>query len=170
MVIIVFGLPGSGKSTLAQALAAYLRGPCLSSDRIRKTLIRDIEYTPEEKSAVYHQMLEQAAGIVTSQNDDVVLDGTFHLAETRRRFKETLPGDTPLYWIEVRAKESLIHERLAIPRQDSDADFVVYQQIRTEWEPEEEDHLILWSENDNLGQLLQTALQYLNVVYEASHP
>lgn len=166
MVIIVFGLPGSGKSTLAKALAGHLKAAYLSSDRIRRSLIRDIEYTPEEKSAVYDRMLQLTTDAVSRNNDDVVVDATFQLAAHREQFKAALAAETPLYFIEVRALESVIRERLAVPREDSDADFTVYQKISAEWEPEQGDHLILWSESANLTEMLRQALNYVNTIYD----
>jgi len=166
MVIIVFGLPGSGKSTLARALAGYLKASYLSSDRIRRSLIRDIEYTPEEKSAVYDRMLQLTTEAVIGKNDDVVVDATFQLASHRQAFKAALAAETSLYFIEVRAREPLIRDRLATPREDSDADFAVYQKISAEWEPESEEHLVVWSESANLPEMLHLALNYLNIIYD----
>jgi len=166
MVILVFGLPGSGKTTLAAELAGRLKALYLSSDRLRKEMIRDISYAPEEKSAVYDRMLGIAKEAVVRHDDDVVVDATFHRAEERRLFREALSGETVLYLIEVCAKEELIRERLSAPRVDSDADFAVYEKIGAEWEPEESGHLVLWSERDNLEAMVHAAMDYINIVYE----
>jgi predicted kinase len=171
MVIVVFGLPGSGKTTLAATLAGRLKALYLSSDRVRKDIIRDISYTAEEKSAVYERMLERALEAVLMRKDDVVMDGTFHLARERRRFADVLGAEAPLYFIEVCARKELIRERLEAPRTDSDADFSVYEAVGAAWEPEEDEHLVLWSERDNLEDLVRQVMNYINIVYDAlPHP
>lgn len=171
MVILVFGLPGSGKTTLAAELAGRLKALYLSSDRVRKDMIRDISYTPEEKLAVYERMVELAREAVVRRDDDVVVDATFHLQEERRLFSQLLGGETALFKIEIRAKEELIRERLEVPREDSAADFGVYKKIQAEWEPEASEHLVLWSERSNLEDMVHEAMDYMHIVYEPiSHP
>jgi predicted kinase len=168
MVIVVFGLPGSGKSTLAMTLAGRLQASYVSSDRIRKAMIRDVSYTPEEKAVVYDRMVDLAREAVVRLDDDVVVDATFHLAKERQLFREAIEPETSLYFIEVRAQEELIRERLAKPREDSDADFAVYVSIKTEWEPEDREHLELWSDRDNLEEMVRLALEYMNIVYDGA--
>jgi predicted kinase len=129
-------------------------------------MIRDISYTPEEKSAVYERMLGLAREAVVRHDDDVVVDATFHRAKERRAFREAVGAETALYLIEVRAKEELIRERLAVPRKDSDADFAVYERIGAEWEVEDAEHLVLWSERDNLEEMVRRAMEYIKIVYE----
>ena len=63
----------------------------------------------------------------------------------------------------MRANESVISERLKITRADSEADFVVYKKIKDEWEPFNQDHLILQSTNDNIEEMLHKATDYLNL-------
>jgi predicted kinase len=166
MVILVFGLPGSGKTTLAEELAGRLKAVYLGSDPLRKEMIRDISYTAEEKSAVYDRMLELALDAVVRWDDDVVADANFHLTKERQLFQDAFRQQTALYLIEIRSKEELIRERLSARREDSDADFAVYEKIRAEWEPEDSDHLVLWSERDNLEEMVRQALDYVNILYE----
>jgi len=166
MVIIVFGLPGSGKTYFATALAARLKAVYISSDQLRRTIIRDIGYTPEEKAAVYAEMLRRTQDTVLRENADVVLDATFHLAATRRLFKSGLEEAAQLYFIEVTASEQLIRQRLLQPREDSDADIHVYHLLAESWQPEEEEHLTLWSQQDNLEEMLRQTLHHLNIVYD----
>lgn len=168
MVVIVFGLPGSGKSYFAEKLAGRLQAVYINSDKVRRRVIRDIEYSAAEKSTVYEQMLRIAQEAVEREHDDVVLDGTFCQGETRRQFKAGLEDDADLKLIEIKAREELIRQRLAVPREDSDADLGVYELIKAQWEPEEDDHLILWSQQDNLEEMVKVAMQYLNVVYDGS--
>lgn len=166
MVIIVFGLPGSGKTYFAKALAARLKATYLGSDQLRTTIIRDIEYTPEEKAAVYTEMLRRTKDAIRRENADVVLDGTFYQENIRRLFKAGLEDLAQLYLIEVTADEELITDRLQRPREDSNADIEVYRQLAAGWQPEQDDHLILESRQDNLEEMLRETMHHLNVVYD----
>ena len=38
--------------------------------------------------------------------------------------------------------------------------------MAVQWEPMEEDHLILWSTDDNLADLLRKAMHFLHLYYE----
>ena len=69
----------------------------------------------------------------------------------------------PTTWIEVRAEESLIKERMKYSRVDSEADFEVYETIKKQWEPMQEHHLILQSTNDNLEEILNIAKDHLRL-------
>ena len=42
-------------------------------------------------------------------------------------------------------------------RTDSQADFEVYKKIKNEWEPFDQDHLILQSTDDNIEEILHKA-------------
>ena len=68
-------------------------------------------------------------------------------------------------WIEIRADEDLIRDRLIRPRIESEADYNVYLKLKKDWEPMDEDHLVLRSTNENLESLLETAIDYLNTRY-----
>lgn len=166
MVIIVFGLPGSGKSYFAEELAGRLKAIYVSSDRVRKNLIRDIDYSPEERSAVYDKMLQLTKDAVLREDADVVLDGTFPLDRHRRLFDQALEQCTDVHFIEITAPKDLVAERLAKPRQDSDADLVVYDRLKKEWEPEEKQHLVLCSELDNLEAMLEVSMNHLHIVHD----
>lgn len=156
MVVIVMGLPGSGKSYFAEKLAATLHAVYVNSDRLRKDMFPVRTYTPEEKQAVYDRMhyLMREAGL---QNTDIVLDGTFYLNNIREQFAQS----ATIRFIEVITSPDIARERLQQPRTDSEADLNVYQLIKTQWEPMEEEHLVLHSTNDNITGMLQEATNYL---------
>lgn len=156
MVVIVMGLPGSGKSYFAEKLAATLHAEYVNSDRLRKALFPIRTYTPEEKQAVYdrmHYLMREAE----LQQKDIVLDGTFYLQKIRELFTQS----ADVRFIEVTSSPTITKERLAQTRTDSEADLHVYQLIKTQWEPLEEEHLVLQSTNDNITGMLQEATNYL---------
>lgn len=162
MVVIVFGLPGSGKSFFASRLANKMNANYVNSDRVRKELFEKREYTDQEKKAVYTEMLNGMNRAVEQQND-LVLDATFHKKETRDLFINAIKGEAALHFIEVRAHESIIKERLKKERPYSEADLGVYKIISQQNEPLLQPHLILQSTNYNIDEMLNKALTYLNL-------
>jgi|RhiMetdeSRZDD1v2_1073273.scaffolds.fasta_scaffold02810_20 predicted kinase len=162
MVVIVMGLPGSGKSYFAFRLAAAIRADYINSDRVRKQMIAKRTYSIKEKLSVYNEMLAQMLQAV-KQKKHVVLDATFYKHSIRKKFIHEARKAGGIIFIEVRAGESLIQERLKQTRKDSEADFKVYKIIQAQWEPLQEEHLILQSTNDNINEMLLTTIDYLHL-------
>ena len=162
MMIIVFGLPGSGKSYFASHLAHKINADYINSDKLRRMMIDKRTYTANEKLAVYDEMLKQAmeAG---KKHTNIVLDATFYKHAIRKIFIDGVENGAEIGFIEVRADESLIRERLKKTREYSEADFDVYKKIKKEWEPLNERHLILHSTDDNISGMLQQAINYLHL-------
>lgn len=156
MVVIVMGLPGSGKSYFAEKLATTLHADYVNSDRLRKEMFPVRTYTPEEKQAVYDRMHYLMQEAILLQKD-IVLDGTFYLQQIREPFS----SNAAVRFIEVITSPALTEERLQQPRTDSEADLHVYQLLKTQWEPLQEEHLVLHSTNDNITGMLQQATNYL---------
>ena len=167
MVIIVMGLPGSGKSYFASRLATVMDADYINSDSIRKTMITQRTYSIKEKLLVYNKMLALMK-LAVKQKKDIVLDGTFYKHSIRKKFIDEAGNATCLIFIEVKAVESLIRERLKQTRADSEADFKVYKIIQAQWEPVQEKHLILQSMNDNVNDMLHIAIDYLRLKNDKS--
>ena len=72
-------------------------------------------------------------------------------------------GSTQLCFIEVKADESVIRERLGQQREFSDADFQVYMNVKSLWQPMNEPHLVLDSDQTNIDELLDHARQYCDL-------
>ena len=160
MVIIVFGLPGSGKTYFASCLTKLLRSDYINSDRLRKELFKERTYSEQEIATVYNEMLVKMRAAV-NQKKNLVLDATFHKNDKREPFVKEMEGKGGIYFIEVRANENLIQERLKKDRPYSEADFEVYNFIRKHWEPLNEPHLLLESTGENVDTMLQKAVDYL---------
>ncbi|MBN9351936.1 MAG: ATP-binding protein [Chitinophagaceae bacterium] len=160
MIIVVFGLPGSGKSFFAQRLADRLDAGYVNSDRLRKELFAERIYTDHEKAVVYEKMLDEMKHHAR-HNLNLVLDGTFHKKKVRKMFTDELPEKEKIIFIEIRADEDIIRERVSKPRPYSEADFEVYKLIRDQYEPLEEPHLILKSTNQNIEEMLNKTSEYL---------
>lgn len=157
-VVAVCGLPGSGKSYFAERLAEEMNAEYISSDIVRKEMYAERTYADEEKLSVYGEMNTRASR-VAAEKKNVVLDATFYRNDVRDLLTDTYGPS--LRWIEVRADESIIRHRLDRPRKHSEADFQVYLKIKDAWEPLEQGHLTLISENDNIEEMLKEAMQYL---------
>lgn len=161
MLVIVLGLPGSGKSFFAKALAKRLDAAYVSSDRMRNTVGARGKYSKEEKMQIYHLMREET-GKHASAGKKVVVDGTFYLTEMIDLFKTLSPAlATPIYFMSVVADEKLIKERLSSPRDDSEADYDVYLNIKEKVEPLQIPHLTLRSGRDNIDEMISAAMDYI---------
>lgn len=160
MIVVVFGLPGSGKSYFASRLAKMINAGYINSDRLRKDMFKDRTYSEEEKAAVYKAMVDKMKEAI-NQNRNLVLDATFHKNETRKRLIQDTERKDDILFIEVKADENIIKERLKAERPYSEADFEVYKSIRKHYERMNEPHLILESTNKNVDYMLQKAVDYL---------
>lgn len=162
MMILVSGLPGSGKSFFASRLAKRLNADYISSDLVRKTLQATGKYAFEDKFRIYRYMAEKAVKL-TRQGNTVVVDATFYHHSMRALFMDAAEQNKcRIYFIVIEASEQLVKERLAQPRQDSEADLGVYQSMKTQFERYAQPHLRLQSEADNIEQMLAAAVEYLS--------
>ena len=162
MIVIVFGLPGSGKSYFAYRLADRLTADYMSSDRLRKDLFTDTTYSEKEKRLVYSKMLMEIKEHIR-QDRNLVFDATFYKNDIRQQFINAAGQENKIIFIEIQAAETAIRRRLAKNRADSDADFDVYQKIKAEWEPLQEEHLVLESTDSNIRYMLNKAAAYLRL-------
>lgn len=161
MIVMVTGLPGSGKSYFAEHLAEKLDATYINSDRVRFALRSSGKYTHQDKLRVYKEMLTEAAHIL-EENKIVLVDATFYHHTMREMFVRLAQGyHVPVKLIEVIADEDVIRERLKKPRRYSEADYVVYETVRDDYEMITMPHLILESTNYNLESMLQTAINYI---------
>ncbi len=162
MVVIVFGLPGSGKSYFASRLANLVNAEYINSDSVRRMFAGKKTYSLNEKISVYNEMLKRMKEMI-KENRTLVLDATFYKSDIRIKFINEANLNEKISFMEVRANESVISERLKKPRTDSEADFDVYKKMKNEWEPFNPDHLILQSTDNNIEEMLHKATSYLNL-------
>jgi aminoglycoside phosphotransferase family enzyme/predicted kinase len=145
-VVVVGGAIGTGKSTLAELLCQTLRVPVVSSDAVRKHLggVPAQErggpalYTSEATRRTYAEIMVQAQSVLESGRG-VILDGTFHTAQTRA-LARALAGASgrPFLFVELAADDDLLRERLRRRETEasvSDAREGLLPHIRREYEP-----------------------------------
>lgn len=161
MLILISGLPGTGKTTLARAFSAQNGILHLNSDLLRSKLGMMGQYSKEDKERVYAALLENCREALLA-GKSVVVDSTFYAESIRAPFRDLAEAcGAPLYWVEVRAQESTIRDRVSKPRADSEADFAVYEKIRDAAEPIAEPHLVLWSDAATLDKMVESLHEYL---------
>ena len=166
MIIILFGLPGSGKSYFASKLAKKLRTRYVNSDVIRNQLFVVKEYSQEEKKKVYSEMVREMKKAI-QQNANIVLDATFYKKSIRKKFSEAVKEfGQSIIFIEVWADKKVIIKRLSRKRQYSDADYSVHLYIKEVFEPMKREHLILHSTQENIGEMMDVALKYIQKCHE----
>lgn len=156
MLIIIMGLPGTGKTTFARALAKYTGAIHLNSDHIRTMMDKRGAYAPEDKKAVYDELLHQTE-ICLQQGRDVIVDSTFYMKSIRTPYYLMAEKyDLAIKVIMLMAGEATLKKRLAQPRPDSEADFNVYKKIKAAYEPPEVPYLELWSDQMSMDEMLLT--------------
>lgn len=161
MLVIITGLPGTGKSTLAAALAAELEAHHLNTDKIREELNLKGQYDPRTKKRIYEVMLQRTEELI-KERQVIILDATFYQQKLRNRFVRLANRlNSEIRWIEVRAKEEIIRERVTKKRRYSEADFEVYKKIKALYEPLEQAHLVLWSDELSIEEMTRRAKDFL---------
>jgi predicted kinase len=135
--IVVSGLPGTGKSHFCSQLAQRLPLVILESDALRKALFPSPTYSPPESSHLFqtiHLLVER----LLKRGVPLILDAT-NLAERERERLYSIADhlDARLILVRVEAPPEVVRERLkarrdgANPEDKSDADWAVYQKMKT---------------------------------------
>lgn len=163
MLTIIIGLPGTGKTTFAKALAAATDAHHLNSDIVRHTLGKQGMYDVNSKAAVYQELFDRTENYL-ADHQRVVLDATFYKEILRKPYRQLGEKyDITTRWIELRAAEEEIKKRVGKKREYTEADFEVYKKIKASYEPIEAAHLVLWSDQLAVDEMVEKALEYLKV-------
>ncbi len=166
MIIVVMGLPGSGKSYFAEKLSRQLEAVYINSDQVRNALGARGKYTVEDKMVVYNTMVDKARHAL-ADGKRVVVDATFYQHRMVEIFKDlAMMYLSPICFIKVEADENLIKSRLTKLRHDSEADYNVYLKIKNQFEDPGVPYLSLRSEEDNIHDMLELALEYIGQLHE----
>jgi len=161
MLIAITGLPGTGKSTFARALAERLEAAHFNTDIIRDALNLRGQYDVSSKEKIYDELLHRTAAALADKRT-VIVDATFYKKDLRDQFN-TLATDhhQAVQWIEIRADEAVIKQRVQQKRQYSEADFDVYLQIKAKFEPLQQPHLTLWSDRMEVEEMVRHTLEHI---------
>ncbi len=161
MIVLIFGLPGTGKTFFATHFARETGAVHLNTDFVREKLDAKGQYDDNTKQQVYNELYKQVMRELKEKRD-VIVDGTFHKSVRREQLKKMADElGEKLFLIEVKADEKIIKKRLRKTRKNSEADFDVYKTLENNFESEEGDYLELWSDQNNLGEMMNNVKQYI---------
>jgi len=133
--IAVSGLPGTGKSYFSNQLAKRLPFAILESDALRKALFSSPSYNPQESSRLFraiHHLIER----LLKKGVSLILDAT-NLSELYREYLYNIADrlGVKLVLVRVEAPPQVVYERLknrqGNPQNNSDADWTVYQKMKS---------------------------------------
>ena len=155
------GLPGAGKSFFAHEVAS--RFPCLTleSDRLRKVLVHQPQYTPDEHRRVFracHRLLDELLG----QGYPLIFDAT-NLTERNRRpvYSIVRKRGVPFAVAVVTAPTEIVRQRLRDreagldPETWSDAGWDIHSRMAPAWETVKRSHISVDTSGDIAGALQQ---------------
>ncbi len=158
-LVVLSGLPGTGKSHFARQLAGCLPLVVVGSDRARKALIPEPEYTREEHLRVFsacHRVIED----LLTQDQTVVFDAT-NLTEGFRQplldlaHRRGAPAHIILFTAPLKVIRRRLKHRAAGIGTDglSDADWSVFARLRPGQEPISDAHWVVDSSKAIRGYL-----------------
>lgn len=142
LIILICGLPGVGKTTLARELAVLIKGVVLSTDKIRKEMIRKPTYSRKEREIIYDILL-LLAKYLHEAGVNCILDATFNKKRSRDKVREFLKlSENQIVTIECVCPEQIVLARLKQRKGDySDADFRIYKRMQKIFEPVDGPHI-----------------------------
>jgi predicted kinase len=160
-LILVIGLPGTGKTTFSKVLAKVSKATHLNSDIVRSEISMRGQYDEESKAIVYSELLRRAEKVL-SEGKDLIVDATLYKEALRKPYVEIAERlRIPIKWIELRADEKVIKERVNKTRQYSEADFEVYLKIKAEYEPLKMNHLVLRTDLMDETEMIEQAHSHI---------
>lgn len=133
--VVVSGLPGAGKSYFCGKLAERLPFVVLESDALRKVLFSSPGYSAEESQRLFravHLLIER----LLKKGVPLVLDAT-NLAERNREYLYSIADrlGVKLILVRVEAPPQVVRQRLESrlgnSESKSDADWLIYQRMKS---------------------------------------
>ena len=92
----------------------------------------------------------------------VIVDATFYKKKLRNRFKDLAKEyDVTVKWIEVCAKEDVVKKRISKKRRYSEADYPVYQKIKFQFEPMQEEYIQVYSDQEETPEMIEKVIKFI---------
>ena len=163
--VAVSGLPGTGKSYFCGKLAERLSFVILESDALRKVLFSSPSYSLKESSYLFrtvHYLIEE----LLKRGISLILDAT-NLSERHREYLYSIADrlGIRLVLVRVEAPPQVVHGRLEQRRENSegksDADWVVYQRMKSSVEKIRRKHYVVDTSRDItpvLGKIMKEVM------------
>ena len=161
-LIMVVGLPGTGKTYFAQILSESTGAWHLNSDKVRYFMGLQGQYNDTSKAQVYQELLERAEKLLKEKHA-VIVDATLYKRTLRQPYIDLANKlKVPIFWIEMQAHEAIVKERVSKKRAFSEADFTVYKNIKTSYEPLIGNYLALASDRMSHQEMISKTIHYLS--------
>ena len=141
-LVLVSGLPGTGKSTLSRSLAERANFEVIRSDVVRKEIFAEEAaeqtgslYTSERTQRIYDECRDRAHRMLL-KGKRVIVDATFQHEQDRQNFLQmAIDCGARAAWLECVASPEITRQRIEARQGDaSDADWSVYQLVRSRWQ------------------------------------
>jgi predicted kinase len=151
-IIVVSGLPGTGKTYFCRHLAEYLPFVIVESDALRKQLFPTPAYSASESASLFraiHSLIED----LLKKGTSVILDAT-NLEERHREriYRIAESTNARLVLVQVEAPAELVRQRLKSRAKkaegNSDADWTIYQKMKTTAEKIKRGHFTVDTSRD----------------------
>jgi predicted kinase len=166
LLVLMVGLPATGKSRLARRLGVDLGAQVVESDRVRKQLFAEPRYTSSEHAAVFgwcHTVLRSALAVGRS----VIFDATNLEERKRHRVYDIVEQcDARLGIIWATCPPGVVQQRM-LRRQErrddddlSDANWLVYLEMRRRVEPIGRPHVVINTATDHESLLARLTRQW----------
>ena len=160
-LLMLAGLPGVGKSAFARKVTSCCSFLKVESDRLRKALVPQPQYTPDEHRRVFracHRLLDELLG----QGYPMLFDAT-NLTERNRRpvYAIARKRGVPLAIAVVTAPPEIVRQRLRDreagldPETWSDAGWDIHSRMAPAWEPVRRPHIAVDTSEDITPALRQ---------------
>jgi len=150
--VAVSGLPGAGKSYFCGKLAERLPFVILESDALRKALFSPPSYSSNESWRLFqavHLLIER----LLKKGVSLIIDAT-NLAERHREYLYSIADrlDVKLILVRVEAPPQVVRGRLENRMENSgstsDADWVIYQRMKSSVEKIQRKHYVVDTSRD----------------------
>jgi predicted kinase len=150
--VAVSGLPGAGKSYFCSKLAERLPFAILESDALRKVLFSTPDYSAKESQRLFravHSLIEK----LLERGVSLILDAT-NLSEQNREYLYSIAErlGVGLVMVRVEAPDEVVRQRLESrqenPESNSDADWMIYQRMKSSVEKIRRKHYVVDTSRD----------------------